>query len=369
MRMTRLEKWSSSEWRADLITTGKKNSKALWDLAEASRVDDPDRKKPDGGPAHQLFKMAKEIVFDIDDDGQVVLSPVTWILDTDSYQYVLKDLIRGEYDDDDDVKRDLAWALAHEVPVVPNRDEVRLRLEELFADLIATGFKSASDGEGRLRITDKLKFDPEGETNFDRMVAQPAEVSELISRLNAEREQNSRAKSVLARLEAASIELRELLTATDRNEHALQRCLTKYPVLFGSAYSRMISKHRLGSDYELDYALELADGTIDLVEIEASTHKLYKRNGDPTVALVHAEQQVLDWLEWIDRNSPYAREKLPGIRRPSGLVVIGSRSDFRDGDESRLSWRNIMYAGRLTILTYDDLLDRCDALRRLLVST
>jgi Shedu protein SduA, C-terminal len=102
------------------------------------------------------------------------------------------------------------------------------------------------------------------------------------------------------------------------------------------------------------------------MEIEASTHKLYTRAGNPSAALTHAEQQVLDWLAWLDEYAPYARSRLPGLRRACGLVVIGRRPDLSEKDRERLRWRNIMYAGRLTILTYDDLLDRCDVFRKLL---
>jgi hypothetical protein len=113
--------------------------------------------------------------------------------------------------------------------------------------------------------------------------------------------------------------------------------------------------------------LELVDGSIDVMEIEASTHKLYGVKGDPRQALVHAEQQVLNWLAWLDENSPYARKNLPGVRRPCGLVVIGSRIEMSDQDQERLRWRNIMYAGRLTVLTFEDLIDRCTSLRDLLL--
>ena len=254
------------------------------------------------------------------------------------------------------------------MPVVPNSETVAPRLEAIYADLLANGLDAKYEGTlTRFTISEKLRFDPESGFSSDRLVIQPAEVGLLLARLREEQQQNIEVKAVLARLTAAVAELSHLLSATKRNEHDLQRCLTKYPILFGLDYRRVIPKHKLGSDYEMDYALELTDGSIDVMEIEASTHSLYKRNGDPTVALVHAEQQVLDWLAWLDENSPYARAKLPGVRRACGIVVIGRRASLSDSDKERLQWRNMMYSGRLTVLTYDDLVDRCETLHRLLL--
>ena len=105
---------------------------------------------------------------------------------------------------------------------------------------------------------------------------------------------------------------------------------------------------------------------MDVVEIEASTHALYASAGNPTSALVHAEQQVLDWLAWLDENSPYARANLPGVRRANGIVVIGTRASLSPRDTERLRWRNVIFGGRLVVLTYDDLVARCQALRNLL---
>jgi Domain of unknown function (DUF4263) len=364
--MNRTDKWAADDWRVDLITTGEADSEELWNLAD--RAQGKQENSGDSpGTVYQLFKMAKEIIFDVDDDNNITLTPMTWVLNTEAFQYVLTGLITGTFDTNEEVKLRLASALVHEVPVVPNNEAVRPRLEAIFADLIADGFQAKYEGKlTRLALTEKAKFDPEGEINPERLVIQPAEVGQLTARLREERAQNAQAKSALARLTAAEIELRDLLTARTRNEHALQRCLTKYPLFFGPSYRRVIPKHKLGDDYVTDYALEHVDGSVDVMEIEASTHRLYKKKGGPTVPLVHAEQQVLNWLEWLDKHSPYAREKLAGVRRASGFVVIGCRDRFRPGDTERLHWRNMMYSGRLTVLTYEDLLDRCLALQELL---
>jgi len=362
--VSRLEKWQSLNWHTSFFALGELPTK-LSELIDAL----PNR--PDAGieeAVSGVFKMAKEIIFDITVHDKITLTPLAWVIDSHTFDYVLTTLFEGIFDTDEDVKPRLALALADEVPVVPNTDEVAPRLEAIYADLLTSGFTTQSEGTSRRYVlTERARFDPESGIKSDRPVIQPAEVALLLKRLRDEQEQNAEIKAVLARLTAAMTELQELLNATERNEHDLQRCLTKYPIFFGPDYRRVIPKHRLGSDYEMDYALELIDGSVDVMEIEASTHPLYKRGGDPTVALVHAEQQVLDWLAWLDVNSPYARTKLPGVRRACGIVVIGSRARLSEADGERLRWRNMMYAGRLTVLTYEDLLDRCEVLRALLL--
>lgn len=116
----------------------------------------------------------------------------------------------------------------------------------------------------------------------------------------------------------------------------------------------------------MDYALERASGLVDLVEIEASTHALFNQKGNPSEHLVHAEQQVIDWLNWIEQNSAYARVKLPGLMQPVGYVIIGRSGNLSSDDRQRLHRRNIIFRNSIIILTYDDLLSRAELLLSIL---
>lgn len=73
--------------------------------------------------------------------------------------------------------------------------------------------------------------------------------------------------------------------------------------------------------------------------------------------LTHGCQQVEDWQAWIEENNPYAQKKLPGCVSPEGLVVIGRRGTLSAVDAQRLARANVTTRGKLTIQTYDDLLD------------
>ena len=79
------------------------------------------------------------------------------------------------------------------------------------------------------------------------------------------------------------------------------------------------------------------------MEIEASTHKLYTKKGNPSAPLVHAEQQVDDWLSWLEEHSDSARDHLPGLNNPRGFVVIGRRSSLSGEDAEKLNGENQNY--------------------------
>ena len=167
---------------------------------------------------------------------------------------------------------------------------------------------------------------------------------------------------MLAALRLAISEMSRALSADSRNEAVLQQCLTRHPILFGPEYSRLVAEFRLGGDYRMDFALVRSSGLADLVEIEASTHAVFNRRGDPSGALVHAEQQVLDWLAWLDRFGELARRELPEIQRPVGYVVIGRDTGWEDEHHRRLQQRNLVFGAALQVLTWDGLLRRATTL-------
>ncbi|MEV1170131.1 Shedu anti-phage system protein SduA domain-containing protein [Nonomuraea sp. NPDC049784] len=362
--MDRLSSWDQSRtWRVPLITF----------IGDHESVDDSIRRIEDAleEDSDKIFLdvlvTAKELVFDVEADGVITLTPVSWLLDFNTRQQVLMAVYTQECDENW-AKARIMSAMLFDVPVIPNRPEVSDLLEVLVGEVLETGFTVSDNDGSSMRLTPRspARFDMGNDQPRIRALVQPAEVAHLVNALDRERRQNERAKSVLASLDQAILDLQRLLTASRRNEHDLQRCLSRYPIFFGPSYRRIIPKHRLGSEYELDYALELLDGSIDVVEIEASTHRLYGLKGDPTSALVHAEQQVLDWLAWLDEHSPYARANLPGVRRATGIVVIGRRTTLSERDIQRLAWRNETFGGRLVVLTFDDLLERAQTLRRFL---
>jgi hypothetical protein len=174
------------------------------------------------------------------------------------------------------------------------------------------------------------------------------------------------AHRTLTMLEIALEQLEKLLDTSKRNENNLQKCITENPILLGLDYAKIIPKHKLGSEFEVDYALEKFNGLIDLMEIESSNLSIFTKQGNPSSYLVHAEQQVIDWLDWIEKNNAYARIGLEGLLSPKGFVIIGRSSSLTEKTKASLIRRNKAFNGNITILTYDDVLRKAKSLRNIL---
>jgi hypothetical protein len=109
----------------------------------------------------------------------------------------------------------------------------------------------------------------------------------------------------------------------DHQEAELQKCLQGNPILFGTEYREVIPKLALGAEYEMDFALKTWNGEIHILEIEISRKALFTQKLRPSADLVHAEQQVLDWYDWIERFPSYADSQLVNLARPYGYIIIG----------------------------------------------
>ena len=320
-----------------------------------------------------FIEPAKEIIFDKNDEGPV-FHLVLPIFNTETGELEISAALSLSFgnlsprDLAEEVKLVLALAVINDVPIYPNTEELAPELAEYHAEMLAVGFRMRDESGEYVYLQFNRSSGVEVDTldHIEKIksteLLSPAEVQMVKNTVLAEIYKRDEAGRVLTSLRLAIRELEELLEAKERNENALQRCLTQNPILFGTDYARVIPKHKLGDEYEMDYALERVSGLIDLVEIEASTHKLFTQAGDPRKELVHAEQQVLDWLDWIDHHGEYARDRLPGLMQPLGYVIIGRSVSLSREDRERLNRRNITFRTAFQVLTYDDLLDRAKKL-------
>ena len=150
----------------------------------------------------------------------------------------------------------------------------------------------------------------------------------------------------------------EKLLNSQVGEEILQTFLTKNPILFGSEYKEIKPKHSLGGEYYMDYALRTHNDVYHIVEIEKSRDMVYTKSGDPSSQLTHAEQQVLDWLIWLEQNNSYGQKFLPGILSPKGFVIIGRNVNLSPEIKTKLYYRNLMWNEKINVLTFDDLLEK-----------
>lgn len=320
-----------------------------------------------------MIEPAKEIIFD-KEDSRPVFHIITAAVDLEKLQLNIGPMCTIECDpghDDAFIQQILGVANACDVPVYPNTPSLAGELARHHRHVMLNGFYLPVKGE---QLLFRL-FRSVGEKTGTLQHLTQMDVTELHSASDwvlireavlAESAKWEEVGKILGGLQLAIDELTASLETAERNEAKLQGCLTANPILFGVEYRRVLPKHKLGAEYEMDYALERVSGLVDLVEIEASNLALYTQKGNPSQHLVDAEQQVLDWLAWIERHHPYARASLPTISAPIGYVVIGRTADLPEADRERLKRRNATFRGCMEILTYDDLLCKARNLLRVL---
>lgn len=370
---TRMQKWEKTIYILSFLAGDNKER-----LEKISNMQiEFSKEEYNGKPKMSNFDVlgaCKELIFNIV-DGKPVFHAIMYAIDADKItiklEHTLDILVNSEESDEeaeDDIKDTLALAAAQDVPVYPNTQELAPILEKHHKNMLTKGF-TAPDGDGkrvRLKLTKSIANqidDPNILNNLDFTEHySPADLALIKSVVTKELLKLQNVQILLASLELAIRTLEDLLSVKERNENSIQRCLTENSILFGTDYARIVAKPKLGSEYEPDYALQKYSGGYDLVEIESSSLPLYTKTGNPSQFLVHAEQQVIDWLHWIERNNPYAREGLPELISPVGYVIIGRKDDLSEADKQRLLRRNSVYRGQLVIMTYDDLLAKANNL-------
>lgn len=317
-----------------------------------------------------LLKNSHEWVLCRTDDGRLVIHVIARYLDVTTLQVQVGPLFElGRVMELTSLVQPIASAMIEGVPIRAESAELQAQLMALEREIVSDGFPFL-DPNGQLHRAKITKYSGINFNDSEALVGllktphllEPAQVAIVADAAVDHLAEAARARAYVAKIEAAIGALEAALVNVNEGEAVLQRCLTDHPILFGTQYRRMIAKHRLGSEFEMDFALERFDGIFELVEIEACTHNLYTRGGNPSAALLHAEQQVLDWQDWIEEKSFYARERLPDIRQPIGYVIIGRRESLSATDRKKLARRNVSFRGHIQVLTYDDILDKCKTL-------
>jgi len=324
------------------------------------------------------IERCKELIFNIV-DGKPLFHLISYTYNVGRCEIQLSNiahiLITGttEEEKSDEIRSVLASAFAAEVPVIPNTEDLIKVIAKYYRELMIEGFTAPDGSGGRVRLM--LNKSPGAKIEEIDYIKEinltephnPIELSILRESIVKELERLSSVERIIGSLTIAIEQLSKLISSVKRNENKIQKCLTENPILFGLDYTRIIPKHKLGSEYEMDYAIENNLGLVDLVEIEPSNLPIFNKKGDPSKYLVHAEQQVLNWLEWIEKNNSYARQYLSGLIRPKGFVVIG-RTDSLSKDEClKIKIRNKIFFGSLEIFTYDDLLNKADNIKKVLL--
>lgn len=327
----------------------------------------------------EFYEIVKEMIFDIDEDGKPMLDLICYTFNS-SYNSLevaaLLSLVSDKTKNnlDKDIRHELAMSIIYNIPVFPNNKNVEEKLSEYYSQLYKYGFELMDDNDElkTYQLTESImpdfeKIENDTLSNIIPRTYSSGEINFYKSKIMERLQYLDNAQYAITNLKDGINKLSDLLNSSVRNENNLQKCLTDYPILFGPEYVRVSDKHSFGSEYEADYVLERYSGLYDIIEIEASTLSIYTKQGNPSSALVHAEQQIMDWLEWIEHNNSYAREKVQELYSPKGYVVIGRSNTLLSENKEKLRRRNIVFRDKIEIITYDDLLSKAKALLNILV--
>jgi hypothetical protein len=165
---------------------------------------------------------------------------------------------------------------------------------------------------------------------------------------------------VIAELEAAITEFEQVLEIHANDEKMIQYYLDtkRNRILLEPSMIPPLRKEVWIGNKKADFVVELPPGErYLLVEIERPIHKLFTKEDRIRKEVVHAQQQIEDWMNRISEHPHEARETLPGIKEPQGWVVIGRRSTMTENQQKVLERKNARHQN-IKIMTYDDLLDR-----------
>ena len=312
-----------------------------------------------------LMHNCEELVVDKNEKEGYVLELILRCIDVKTLEIVIgQTLCIVGFDDIEHFKSHIALAMVMNVPVYGNTDEINEELKKIQEEIIQNGIIMKIDGKNKkIKIRKYNEFNLENDMESLLKLSKigriyPGEVSLSNKKFQKKIEEYASGTQFIQRLKNSIKEFENILNSPSRNENKLQEFLLQNPIFFGVEYKKIIPKHKLGSEYIMDYALERYDETYDLVEIESSNLNLYTKSGNVSKELTHAEQQISDWQDWIEEKNFYAQEKLRNIKSPRGFMVIGRTQSLGKLNEKKLLRRNLLFNGKIQILTYDDLINR-----------
>lgn len=144
----------------------------------------------------------------------------------------------------------------------------------------------------------------------------------------------------------------------ERLEQPVQEFIEKYPILLSRFHAkRLFVKPTILGRFNADFALVDSRNQLWLVELEKPSLQLFKRDGHPTQALMHAYGQVTDWLH---QYAEYQGAILDGLGLKAedvvtvrGAVIAGRSRDVTH-DVLRRHLSNPPYSN-IEFMTCDDL--------------
>ncbi len=154
------------------------------------------------------------------------------------------------------------------------------------------------------------------------------------------------------------------LLDSEPKEEIIQRFIADNPILLHQfTAQKIIPKPPIFSSYKADFGIVTSQKELLLVEIETTKTKLMKNNGHQHSELTHAFDQVKDWLHIIEEHRISVLSDLKigkdEVNVIKGIVIAGREKGY---DADKMRRLKMAEQGRITFLTYDDLLHALEAL-------
>jgi len=150
------------------------------------------------------------------------------------------------------------------------------------------------------------------------------------------------------------------------NEEILQKFLYENSILLHQFPSeKLFPKSQILTFFVTDLAIVTPQKELILIELEKTTTRLMKKDGGVAAQLNHAFDQVRGWLQVVDEHRLAVLDSLKiereMVSKVSGVVIAGRDIGYDAQHLRRLKGTDW---GRITLLTYDDLLFSFDVLIR-----
>ena len=157
----------------------------------------------------------------------------------------------------------------------------------------------------------------------------------------------------------------KLLKSKPREE-TIQKYIEENTILLHQFPSNQIYfKPPILTFFDADFAIVTPQKELVLIEIEKANTNLLLKKGGVAAPLTHAFDQVNDWLHKVDEHRLAILDSLEIdkelISTVKGVVIAGREEGYDAKYLRRLKGTDL---GRITFLTYDDLLSSLDALIR-----
>jgi len=169
---------------------------------------------------------------------------------------------------------------------------------------------------------------------------------------------------ILSRYSSLIEEYKDLVNS-DAEEPKFQGFFQRNPTFLEPRVIDVFPQESFGGESVPDFVMVLQGESYLVVEVEKPKHRLFTKKGDRTHELSHAQQQIVDYLKWVNEEKDFLRKRrCPNISADNtrGLVIIGKSSNLTDDELKKLEGINASVRSWYEIKTFDRILAENEAL-------